>query len=167
MSSIDGVTLAELVSEELSKLDIDNLLGIAKEIRHSLSFCLSRMLLCAELVDLLCGLVKSLSQVRLSKAISGAVPEGAGEDSFVDLGFLRGITRALYTYYLILLFGLADHELRIPVKFEEDVILGERKYRAFSSRLVSLLDAVALTLMGVKVRMLIPSNLVKHFNELT
>lgn len=162
MSSIDRVTLTELVNEELSRLSHEDIIGIAREVRVGLSFCLSRMLSCRELAELLHSLVKSLPQIRLSKVISGAVPEQVDEDSFIDLKFLTEISRGLHTFYLVLLFGLVDHELRIPVKFEEEVVLGERRYRAFSSRLVKVTEAVALQLTGAKIRMVIPKDLAKH-----
>lgn len=166
MSSIDKVVLSELVSEELSRLDHEDAIGIAREVRAGLSFCLSRMLPCAELVDLLRSLFRSLSHVRLSKTISGAVPGRADEDSFVDLRFLSGVARGLYTFYLTLVFGLVDHELRIPVRFEEDVVLGERRHRAFSSKLVKIEEAIALQLAGAKIKMLIPRDLAAYVEEL-
>lgn len=166
MSSIDRVTLAELVSEELTKLDHEDIMGMAREVRAGLSFCLSRMLPCTEFVELLRNLVKSFSQIRLSKVISGAMPGRADEESFIDVRFLTGIIRGLYTFYLTLIFGLVDHELRIPVRFEEDVVLGERKYRAFSSKLIRIEEAIALQLAGARIRMLIPRDLAGYVGEL-
>lgn len=166
MSSIDRVTLAELVSEELSRLDHEDAMSMAREVRSGLSFCLSRMLPCTEFVELLRSLVKSFSQIRLSKVISGAVPGRVDEDSFIDVRFLTEITRGLYTFYLTLLFGLADHELRIPVRFEEDIVLGGRRYRAFSSKLVRVEEAIALQLAGARIRIVIPRDLAGYIREL-
>ncbi|MEM1623022.1 MAG: hypothetical protein QXZ60_00410 [Sulfolobales archaeon] len=166
MSSIDRIALAELVSEELSRLSHEDVMGIYRDVSAGLSFCLSRMLPCKELIELLRNLVKSLPQVRLSKVVSGAVPERVDEDSVVDLKFLIEMSRGLYTFYLTLLFGFVDHELRIPVRFEEDVVLGERRYRAFSSRLMKISEAIALQLSGAKIRMLIPTVLAKYVDSL-
>ncbi|MEM1681653.1 MAG: hypothetical protein QXG29_00235 [Sulfolobales archaeon] len=166
MSSIDRITLAELVSEELSRLSHEDVMGIYRDVLAGLSFCLSRMLSCRELIELLRSLVKSLPQIRLSKVISGALPEQVDEDSVIDLRFLTEMSRGLYIFYLTLLFGFVDHELRIPVRFEEDVILGERRYRAFSSRLVKISEAIALQLSGAKIKMLIPAVLAKYVDSL-
>lgn len=161
MSSIDRVVLAELMSEELSKLGRDELMDIAREVQQGLSFCLSRALPCSELVELVHDLAKSLSRIRLSKVASGSVPAQAGEDSFADLAFLRGVIRSLYVYYVLLL-GFADHELRVPVRFDEEVVLGERRYRAFSTRLVRVPEAAALLLAGARVRIVMPRDLAKR-----
>ncbi|MCX8208070.1 MAG: hypothetical protein RMH84_05445 [Sulfolobales archaeon] len=166
MSSIDRIVLAEVVGEELSKLNRDDLLDVSKEVRQVLSFCLSRLLSCAKFIELVHDVVKSLHQIRFSKVISDLVPSAAREESFIDLNFLREIARELYTYYLVLLFGLSDEELRIPVKFEEDVVIGERRYRAFSSKLIRVSEALALLRSRAKIRMLVPRALVEYSNTL-
>ncbi|MCX8184445.1 MAG: hypothetical protein RMI56_06175 [Sulfolobales archaeon] len=166
MSSIDRLTLAEVVGEELSKLDRDDVSSISREIKQVLAFCLSRALLCVEFIELLREVLKSLPQVRFSKAISGLVPSTVREESFIDLSFLREVARELYIYYLVLLFGLTDDDLRVPVKFEEDVALGERRYRAFSSRLIKISEALALLHARVKIRILIPGILTEHISRL-
>ncbi|MEM2006720.1 MAG: hypothetical protein QXG17_00435 [Sulfolobales archaeon] len=166
MSSIDKITLAELVSEELSRLSHEDVMGIYRDVLAGLSFCLSRMLSCREFIELLRNLAKSLPQIRLSKVISGTLPEQVDEDSLIDLKFLTEISRGLYTFYLILLFGFVDHELRVPVRFEEDVVLGECRYRAFSSRLLKITEAIALRLAGAKIRLLIPRDLAKYVDRL-
>ncbi len=165
MSSIDRVVLTELMSEELSRLGRDELLDVAREVQQGLSFCLSRALPCAELIELLHDLAKSLPRIRLSKVYSGAVPAEADERSFVDLEFLEGVARGLYIYYMLLL-GLADHELRVPVRFDEEIVLGGRRYRAFSTRLVRVTEAVALLLAGAKMRIVMPGDIAKRVNAL-
>ncbi len=165
MSSVDKIVLAELMSEELSGLGRDELLDVAREIQQGLSFCLSRALPCSELVELLHELVSSLSRIRLSKVTSGAVPARADESSFVDLGFLREVARGLYIYYALLL-NFADHELRVPVKFDDEVVLGERRYRAFSTRLVRVAEAVALLLAGARIRIVMPRDVAKRAGAL-
>lgn len=163
MSTIDRVVLSELVSDQLSKLDLEDLMGIAKEIRQALSLCLSRMLTCAELVSVLRNLASALPQIRLSKVASGTLADQPAEESFVDLEFIEGVIKELRLYYAALVFGLVDHELRVPVKFEEDVVLGGRRYRAYSSRLVNISEVVALQRVGTKIRVVAPREVLGEY----
>lgn len=164
MATIDKIVLSELVSDELSKLDLEDLMGLAKEVHQALSFCLSRMIACSEFVGMLHSLVRALPQVRLSKVISGTISSHLTEEAFIDLKFLKEVLGELYTYYAALVFGLVDHELRVPVKFEEDIVIGGCKYKAYSSKLVNISKVVALQRIGAKIRIIAPREILMRIS---
>jgi hypothetical protein len=164
VSGIDKIVLAELLGEELSRLDLEEVSSVAKEVRQSLTFCLSKVLPCSELVNLLLDLALSLSRVRLAKMTSGRVPKDAGSDSHIDLEFLRGIVREVLMYYLAIVLGLVDHELRIPVKFEEEVYIAGRRYRPFASRLLTVSEAVSLQHAGAKIKVILPRDVYEYLD---
>ncbi len=160
-SSINKVVLAELLDEELSKLDLEEVSNIAKEVRQGLAFCLSRMLPCSELVRLLLDLATSISQTRLTKVVSGKIPKEASGEAFIDIEFLRGLVREVLMYYLVIVLGLVDHELRIPVKFEEEVSIAGRKYRPFASKLLPASEVMSLQHAGAKIKIILPRDIYK------
>lgn len=164
MSSIDKVVLAELLDEVLSKLDLEEVSNITKEVRQSLAFCLSKMLPCSELVRLLLDLATSLSQTRLTKVVSGRIPKEASSDAFIDVKFLRSLVRGVLMYYLSIVLDLVDHELRIPVKFEEEVSIAGRKYRPFASKLLPVSEAVSLQQAGAKIRIILPRDVYRYLD---
>jgi hypothetical protein len=114
--SLDKVILAEITEDGLARIDIETFLALAKEVRQSLAYCLSRNLSCDTLVEALHTVARSLASLRLSKTLSkpGEVP--GGEHS-IDSEFLKELVAELLTYYLAITLALVDHGMRIPVKF--------------------------------------------------
>lgn len=156
--SLDKVILAEIVEDRLAKVDLETFLSVAKEVRQSLAYCLSRNLSCDTLVEVLYTVARSLASLRLSKTLSklGEVTE---EERSVDSEFLQEVATELLTYYLAITLALVDHDMRIPVKFGEDVTLGSKRYRANSAVLLDLGKALALRRAGVKVDLVVPREL--------
>jgi hypothetical protein len=153
--SLDKVILAEITEDGLARIDLETFLALAKEVRQSLAYCLSRNLSCDTLVEALHTVARSLASLRLSKTLSkpGEVP--GGEHS-IDSEFLKELVAELLTYYLAITLALVDHDMRIPVKFGEDVAIGSRRYRANSVVLLDLGRALALRRAGARVDLLIP-----------
>ena len=158
---LDKVILAEIAEDRPAKEDLETFLAVAKEIRQSLAYCLSRNLSCDTLVDVLYTVARSLASLRLSKTLSklGGVTE---EERSVDSEFLQEVATELLTYYLAITLALADHDMRVPVKFGEDVVLGSRRYRAGSAVLLDLSKALALRRAGVKVELVIPREVAEY-----
>jgi len=158
---LDKVILAEIAEDRPAKVDLETFLAVAKEIRQSLAYCLSRNLSCDTLVDVLYTVARSLASLRLSKTLStlGGVTE---EERSVDSEFLQEVATELLTYYLAITLALADHDMRVPVKFGEDVVLGSRRYRAGSAVLLDLSKALALRRAGVKVELVIPREVAEY-----
>ncbi len=158
--SLDKVVLAEIAEDRLARVDLETFLAVAKEVRQSLAYCLSRNLSCDMLVEVLYTVARSLAGLRLSKTLSklGEVTE---EEHSIDSGFLKEIATELLTYYLAITLALVDHDMRIPVKFGEDVTLGSRRYRANSAVLLDLGKALALRRAGVKVEPVVPREIVE------
>lgn len=152
---MDKVVLAEIAEDKLARIDLETFLAVAKEVRQSLAYCLSRTLSCDTLVETLYTVARSLAGLRLSKAFSNLGEVTEGERS-VDSAFLRELATELLTYYVAITLALVDHDIRIPVKFSEDVVLGSRRYRANSAVLLDLDKALALRRAGVKVDLVVP-----------
>ena len=153
--SLDKVILAEIAEDRLAKVDLETFLAVAKEVRQSLAYCLSRNLSCDTLVEILYIVARSLASLRLSKTFS-KLGEAAEEEHSVDSKFLKEVATELLTYYLAITLALVDHDMRIPVKFGEEVTLGSRRYRANSAVLLDLGRALALRRAGVKVDLVVP-----------